>query len=98
MHENASTARKVIVGFIMALGFLVSACAQRMAANQVYGEVAASAIADKKECAQGDKEQCLKFQRAQDRCREMIARNDTSAAGLVCQRLVAEGVISINQQ
>jgi hypothetical protein len=82
----------------LVLALLVSGCVQRMAANQVYGEVAASAVADKKECAQGDKEQCLKFHRAQDRCREMIARSDTSAAGLVCQRLVDEGVISANQQ
>jgi hypothetical protein len=67
-----------------------------MAANQVYGDVAAAAITDKKECAQGDKEQCLKVQRAQDRCREMIARGDKSASGLVCQRLAAEGVISVN--
>jgi hypothetical protein len=81
----------------LALAFLASGCAQRMAANQVYGEVAASAIADKKECAQGDKEQCSTFQRAQDRCREMVARSDTSAAGLVCQRLVDEGIISTDQ-
>jgi hypothetical protein len=65
-----------------------------MAANREYEDVAAAAVADKKECAQGDKEQCAKFDHAQDRCRKMIARSDSSASGLVCQRMVAEGVIS----
>jgi hypothetical protein len=36
---------------------------QQLAANLVYDQVAAFATADKKECARGDKEQCLKFQR-----------------------------------
>jgi hypothetical protein len=81
----------------LALACLVlSGCVNQMAANMAYGDVAAAAVADKKECAQGDKDQCLKFQRAQDRCREMIARGDTSAATLVCQRMVDEGVISVN--
>jgi hypothetical protein len=75
------------------LTLLLSAC-EHYAAHVNYADISAAAIADKNECSQGDKEQCAKFDHAQDRCREMIERNDKSANGLICRRTVAEGVIS----
>lgn len=71
-----------------------SGCVNRMAANMAYPDLSAAAAADRKECAQGDKEQCVKLQRASDHCHELIARGGTSASALVCQHLVDNGDIS----
>jgi hypothetical protein len=88
---------KRILLFILGLslsGCVTQESVNRKAATMAYPDAVAAAAADKKECAQGDQEQCLKLQRAGDRCREMIARGDTSASGLLCQHFVDGGDIS----
>ena len=83
-----------IGSIVLALAILLSGCVNHMAAHMAYDDQAALAAADKKECETGDKAACVKLQRATDVCREMIDRGDTSAAGLICQKLVANGDIS----
>ena len=78
---------------ILCLVASLSGCAQ-YAANKSYDDVAAAATADKQECAKGDQQQCEKFAKAQDHCREMIARGDKSASAIICERLANEGIIS----
>jgi hypothetical protein len=82
------------LAFLALVLLLLSGCVNQMVAHEGYGDVAAAAAAYKQECAQGDKEQCAKFAHAQDRCREMIALGDGSPTGLVCQRMVNEGIMS----
>jgi hypothetical protein len=80
----------------LALSVLLSGCVNRIAADRTYGDLSAEAIADKKECTQGDKAQRMKLQRGEDRCREMIAGDDNSVDGLVCQRMANDEIISIH--
>lgn len=83
--------KHLLVTFCLAVS--LSGCTQ-YAANKGYDDVAAAAMADKKECAKGDQQQCEKFAKAQDRCREMIDRGDKSASAIICERLQSEGIIS----
>lgn len=79
---------------ILMLFLLLTGCS-RMAADIAYDDVHAAAIADKSACDRGDSELCVKFGRAQDRCRAQLSTGSTSPAALVCKRLLDEGVITV---
>jgi hypothetical protein len=79
---------------ISVLSFLLLAACTQIAADAAYPQLAASARADIVGCQRGDREQCLKLQRAQDKCQALLARRDAVTPGEVAETIMLGGTIS----